>query len=63
MRGGDDRLGGLVGRLVLELVDPDFRPVRDDVEKTGVGDLAHVEHALHVFLHVAAVLDSDLMPA
>ena len=63
MRGGDDRLDGFVGCLVLELVDPDFRPLRHEVEITGMRHLAHVEYALHVFLHVAEVLDSNLMLA
>src|SRR6516225_4110741 len=56
MRGRHDRPGTLVGGFVLELVEPDLRPLRDDVEIAGVRDVAHVEHALHVVLHFLKVL-------
>jgi hypothetical protein len=32
VRGRDDRLRDVVGAVVLELVEPDLRPLRDDVE-------------------------------
>src|SRR6516165_74317 len=57
VRGRHDRPGNLVGGFVLELVEPDLRPLRDDVEVAGVRDVAHVEHALHVVLHFLKVLD------
>jgi hypothetical protein len=49
--GRDDRLRDLVGGLVLELVDPDLGPLCDDIEVAGMGDVAHVENALHVVFH------------
>src|SRR5262249_22753933 len=57
VRGRHDRSGDLLGSLVLELVEPDLRPLRDDVEIAGVRDVAQVEHALHVVLHFLKVLD------
>src|SRR5262249_43605064 len=51
VRRRNDRLGRRVGRVVLELVEPDLRALRDDLEIAGMGDLAHVEHALDVVFH------------
>ena len=51
MRSRQDWLGDVVRCFVLELVDADLRPLRDDVEVAGMGDLAHVEHALDVVFH------------
>jgi len=32
VRGGDDRLRDVVRAVVLELVEPDLGPLRDDIE-------------------------------
>ena len=39
------------GAVVLEPVEPDLGPLRDDVEIAGMRDVAHVEHALDVVFH------------
>ena len=54
VRSLDDRFGHGVGRLVLELVEPDLRARRDDVQIAGVCEVAHVEHALDVVFHDCA---------
>jgi hypothetical protein len=58
VRGRHDRLRNLVGGLVLELVDPDLRPLRDDVEVAGMRDVAHIEHTFDVVFHSFEILDA-----
>ena len=40
-----------IGRVVFELVEPDFRPRRDEFEVDRVVEKAHVEHAFDIFFY------------
>jgi hypothetical protein len=52
MRSGDNRLRDRIGRIVCQSVEPDLRPLRDDIEEACMRHVMHVECALHIIFHV-----------
>src|SRR5438046_8101382 len=54
MRGRHDRSGNGIGSLMLDLVEPDLRPLCDNLQIAGMREIAHIEHARDVLSHPSA---------